>query len=233
MGHHSELDLDPRMASLIRNPFAMIGMARPRSLFYGVSKRRPDHLLPCGRSSIVYRANRYSALPGNHSLRHVGIAAAVWALLFAAISLYWALAATSRWDWAIDGYLGARTIGRDIARMVEDHDVNFIVTLWVSVVVKALLALIPLALVQPWGRFFSSWLRLAGCWIAGALLALYGLINGIEHLAMVTGAVDTPAALGGHAARWHLYLWDPFWLLGGLLFLATAWLAGRSRGRTR
>lgn len=182
---------------------------------------------------IVQHANWFPTAPGNRRVRRVGIAAAVWALLFAALSLYWALAASLDWHWALTGALGAETIGRDIARSVAERDTGFLATLWASVAVKALLALIPLALVQPWGRFFSSWLRLAGCWIAGVLLALYGLINGIEHLAMVTGAIETPAGLGARAARWHLFLWDPFWLLGGLLILATAWLAGKSRGRAR
>lgn len=181
----------------------------------------------------MQRTTRYPAVPGNRTVRRVGFAAAAWALLFAALSLYWALAASFGWAWAIDGVLGARTVGRDIARMAAAGDAGFIATLWLSVVVKALLALIPLALVQPWGRFFSGWLRLAGCWVAGALLALYGLLNGIEHVTMVSGAMTTPAALGERAARWHLFLWDPFWLLGGLLFLATAWLAGKSRGRVR
>ena len=186
-----------------------------------------------GRAAIVQRVDRYPPVPGNLRVRRVGLAAALWALLFAALSLYWALAASLHWEWAITGVLGAQTVGRDIAHSVEDRDTGFIVMVWVGAVVKALLALIPLALVQPWGRFFSAWLRLAGCWVAGGLLALYGLLNGIQHLAMVTGAITTPEGLGERAARWHLFLWDPFWLLGGLLFLGTAWLAGKSRGRVR
>ncbi len=39
---------------------------------------------------------------------------------------------------------------------------------------------------------------------------------------MVTGLRDTPEVLGEQAARWHLLLWDPVWLLGGVLFLAAA-----------
>lgn len=179
------------------------------------------------------RANPYPAVPGNRPVRRAGLFAAAWALLFAAISFYWAVAASFGWAWAIHGFLGAQTIGREIASKVEAGDRGFIATVWVGAIVKALLALIPLALAQRWGRLFSSWLRIAGCFMAGALLALYGLINGGEHLAMVSGAIATPAALGERAARWHLFLWDPFWLLGGILFLTTAWLARRARARAR
>jgi hypothetical protein len=34
--------------------------------------------------------------------------------------------------------------------------------------------------------------------------------------------------LGSEAAvRWHLALWDPVWLLGGILFAAAAYFFGR------
>jgi hypothetical protein len=181
----------------------------------------------------MHRASPYPAVPGTRAVRRAGSLAAAWALLFAAISLYWSLAASFDWTWAIDGFLGAYTVGNEIARPVEAGDRGFIATLWVSVIIKALLALIPLALVQSWGGLFSSWLRVAGCLVAGLLLALYGLINGIQHLAMITGMTTTPEGLGERAARWHLFLWDPFWLLGGLLFLATAWLARRARAWAR
>ena len=59
-------------------------------------------------------------------------------------------------------------------------------------------------------------------WLAAVLLTLYGGANVIDHGAMVIGFRDTPEVLGERAARWHLLLWDPVWLLGGLLFLAAA-----------
>jgi hypothetical protein len=52
--------------------------------------------------------------------------------------------------------------------------------------------------------------------------ALYPVANFVQHALMVTGAIGTPDALGSHAVGWHLALWDPFWLVGGLLFLAAA-----------
>jgi hypothetical protein len=59
-------------------------------------------------------------------------------------------------------------------------------------------------------------------WSTGLLLTLYGGANLVDHGRMVAGLRDTPQVLGEHAARWHLLLWDPVWLLGGVLFLAAA-----------
>ncbi|HEV2404232.1 MAG TPA: hypothetical protein VGR88_02200 [Ktedonobacterales bacterium] len=45
---------------------------------------------------------------------------------------------------------------------------------------------------------------------------------------MVSGVIATPAGLGTTAARWHLYLWDPWWLLGGVLIIVAARTYGRA-----
>jgi hypothetical protein len=61
----------------------------------------------------------------------------------------------------------------------------------------------------------------------GLLLLVYALANFVQHGLMKAGAIDTPEALGSAAATWHLAFWDPFWLLGGVLFT----LAARQYGR--
>jgi hypothetical protein len=54
------------------------------------------------------------------------------------------------------------------------------------------------------------------------LLTLYGAANLVQHGLMEAGIVDTPDGLGSDAVTWHLALWDPWWLLGGILFLLAA-----------
>jgi hypothetical protein len=65
--------------------------------------------------------------------------------------------------------------------------------------------------------------------VIGAGLLLYGAANMVQHALFVAGVVEVPESLGERAARWHLYFWDPIWLLGGLLFLLTGWRTGRDR----
>jgi hypothetical protein len=140
-------------------------------------------------------------------------AACVWALLFAAMSLYWAAGGTA----------GADTIGDAITGPVLARDPAFVAILWATGVVKALGCLLALALVRPWGRVFPRWVLLAAALGGGALTALYGGASLVQHGLMVAGAIDIPAGLGATAARWHFLFWDPWWLLGGILFIAAGW----------
>jgi Protein of unknown function (DUF3995) len=157
--------------------------------------------------------NRYQTVSDSDVLisRHVVAAygAAVWAFAFAAISAYWALG----------GKLGSETIAADIARVPLANDP---VVLWATAGLKALAGLLALALVRPGSRVFPWRVLIAAVWVAGLLLTLYGGANLVDHGRMVAGLRDTPAVLGEQAARWHLLVWDPVWLLGGVLFLLAA-----------
>lgn len=135
--------------------------------------------------------------------------ACAWAFAFAAVSAYWALG----------GDVGIETIAADITRVPLANNPAIV---WGTAGLKALAGLVALALVRPWGRRFPRRSLVAAAWIAGVLLTLYGGANLIDHGLMVAGVRHTPEVLGERAARWHLLLWDPVWLLGGILFLAAA-----------
>jgi hypothetical protein len=63
-------------------------------------------------------------------------------------------------------------------------------------------------------------------------LTLYGGANlGVRAL-MALGVLETPPSMRSAAATGHLILWDPWFLLGGVLFLAAAWsYRGTNTGR--
>jgi hypothetical protein len=63
-------------------------------------------------------------------------------------------------------------------------------------------------------------LRLA-VWVTGGALALYGAFGLVEFGLMGLDALDVPADVGRAAIAWYVCLWEPVWLLGGILFLAT------------
>jgi hypothetical protein len=92
---------------------------------------------------------------------------------------------------------------------------------WVTGGIKIVGALVALAWVQQWGRIFPRWMLLAGAWSAGIGMLLYGGLGLVFDGLHATGAINNPG--GWATVRGHLLLWDPWWLLGGILFSAAAW----------
>jgi len=137
----------------------------------------------------------------------------VWAVAFAAPSFYW----------AAGGRVGAGTIGPAIESLALARDPAFVTLLWVTGVLKLLAAVLALMLVVP-GLRGPLPPRLVGSagWTAAVVLLGYGIANLVQHLLMWTGPIPVPAGLGTAALRWHLALWDPVWIIGGVLFTLAA-----------
>jgi Protein of unknown function (DUF3995) len=149
---------------------------------------------------------------GSRPLNWAGYAAAIWAFLFAAMSFYWALG----------GRIGLETIGDAITRPALAGDPTILAIVWITGALKVVAGVVALALVQPWGRSVPRWTLLLAGWGASALFLVYGAANLVQDALIVAGAIATPAGLDATAARWHLFFWDPWWLLGGVFFaLAT------------
>jgi hypothetical protein len=145
-------------------------------------------------------------------------AASIWAFVFAALSFYW----------AAGGMVGAETLGEGIARLAAARDNELIIVTWITGVLKVIAGLLALALVQRWGRVFPHWLLRLAAWSAGLLFLGYGIVNVIQHAMMIVDPSRIGELLGSvNAVRWHLALWDPFWMIGGLLFIAAAYTFGR------
>lgn len=144
--------------------------------------------------------------------RWAGYAACAWAVAFAAQSFYY----------AVGGTAGAETWPRAIAEPVLARDPGWIPVMWGTGAAKLLAGALALALVRPWGRSLPRRVLRATGWGAGGLLLLYGAANLVQHGLMVAGVVAIPDGLGATAARWHLFFWDPWWMLGGGLLLAAA-----------
>jgi hypothetical protein len=94
------------------------------------------------------------------------------------------------------------------------------------VIIAAVLPLLALRQLTspPWNRIV--WLL---AWAEAAILTLYGLVWTGGGLLVETGVIHTPANADDHRAlAWHAYLWDPWFLIWGLL-VAAALLRGRQR----
>lgn len=140
-------------------------------------------------------------------------AAAIWSFIFAIISFYWGLGGT----------IGLDTLGEGIKELALSRNTEALVMVWGTAVLKVLVGLLALALVQAWGRRLPRRLLLIGAWGAGLLFLLYGIGNFVQHLLMAIGQIPTARMLGTlSAVQWHLFLWDPFWFIGGVFFVLAA-----------
>lgn len=143
-------------------------------------------------------------------------AACTWAFVFATLSFYWALGGT----------IGLSTISpaiEDLARAPWGGAM-----LWGTGILKVLAGLLALALVQPWGRSLPRRLLVIAAWVVGGFMVLYeGVANLMVRVVMALGLIPTPASMYSPTAYWHLVLWVPWWMLGGLLFCLAAWHARR------
>lgn len=156
------------------------------------------------------------------SLAWAGYAACGWALVFAAMSFYW----------AAGGELGIETQAPGIREYAEAREPWFVALLWGTGVAKVIGGLLALALVQPRGRTLPRRLLLIAGWVAGVGMTLYGGLNLVTAVAVtvLSAARLTDGPEDAAAFWWHLLLWDPWWLAGGILFLAATWHAQRSAG---
>jgi hypothetical protein len=157
------------------------------------------------------------AAPSSPSRWAVGVTygAGGWAFLFAALSFYWALGGTA----------GAETISPAIVQLARAHVPWVMAVLWISAILKVFSGFVALALIQPWGSRVPRWILLLLAWGAGTLLFGHGGLFFAVGVLALSGTIpySAPAPL----LPWYTFLWGPWWLLGGILFLLAAWSSVR------
>lgn len=141
-------------------------------------------------------------------------------LLYAAISVYWGLGGT----WLLD------TVGGALEQEGRAGNAGVVLAVWSAAGLKAIAAVLPLLAVSVGAPPSSRWPRLgrALAWVEAAILTLYGLALTTAGLLVQSGVITTSANADHRALAWHAYLWDPWFLLWGLL-VATALLRSRQR----
>jgi Protein of unknown function (DUF3995) len=160
-------------------------------------------------------ATRTTALPAQTRGLSAAWAACACGLAYVAIGLYWALGGS----WLL------ATVGASLAG-TSSAAVMFAV--WAAVALKAIAAFLPLVAIgafyrPPRGR--ERWLRRL-TWIEALILTAYGLVLTATGLLVQSGVIAPPGNADHRALRWHAYLWDPWFLVWGLL-VTTALVQGR------
>lgn len=131
-------------------------------------------------------------------------------LLSAGVSAYWGVGGT----WLLD------TLGGGLERLARDRDAPALFLISVVVALKIVAAVLPILLVS--GRASVAWTRRlrALAWLEAAILTLYGLVYTVVGLMVQADVLHAPAGSNQRALAWHTYLWDPWFLVWGLLVVA-------------
>jgi len=159
------------------------------------------------------------ARPNPSGLR-LALAGMLLGLLYAALSVYWGLGGTTLLD----------TVGGWLERGGRAGDLVVVLALWAAVVLKVIAAVLPLLAIYRLGGM--RWQRpvVVLTWIEAAVLVIYGLVLTTVGLMVQLGVIAASTSADHRALAWHAYLWDPWFLVWGLLVTA-ALLRTRHRNK--
>ncbi|MDG6107675.1 DUF3995 domain-containing protein [Dactylosporangium aurantiacum] len=156
---------------------------------------------------------------GDRRGRTAAYAAAACAALFAAVNSFWAAGGTA----------GLHTLGGRIEEMARSGDRTVLLANVVAIVAKLAVALLALALVRPWGRRIPRRPLRVLALSAAALLIAYGGLQTGAVLLVATGLVTPDVPWTSTVLWWRLLLWEPWFLVWGVLLLIAARAARADR----
>lgn len=142
-----------------------------------------------------------------------------WSVLFALMSFYWAMG----------GMIGIRSLGGVIYEIALARDPEFIPIVWLTGWIKIWGAIFLLLLFKKWS---SRGVNLVLYWVVvlgGACLFIYGALNFATISLAALGWLEME--LDSYAIKMRLLFWEPFWMLGGVLYLLSARTFGSSLRR--
>jgi hypothetical protein len=145
-------------------------------------------------------------------------AAAIAAFSYALVSFYWALG----------GHGLLSTVGGYAAQFARRGGAAPMLLALAVAMAKAAGGGLALALARPWGRVIPRvWLRAVAA-AASVLLIVYGALNVLGAILVLSGVLHPAGRVDQTALRWHAGVWDLWFLVWGIL-LAIATVASRQR----
>jgi hypothetical protein len=150
----------------------------------------------------------------------LGYGAALLAFASAGVSLFWALGGTLLLD----------TVGGAIEELARERSPEAIAVGIAAALLKAGVGVLAIALVNGrGGPLTRRWLVTVNA-IASAVLVAWGGINVAVGALVLSGIVSPSGPVDERALRWHVFLWDLWFLVWGVL-LALAVARQRRRAR--
>lgn len=175
----------------------------------------------CDKWFHIKKRSFYGLLAQVHRV-WTAYAAFLWVVVFIAFHIYWAYGGRL-------GFAGA-------SHPLPPAPTNGVEWIYACVVYALFVGgtLVPLVMVQAWGRVIPGWLLLPACWFGSAILTLRALASYVDDLVRFTGLLPngiaglTYAQIFGDDHVTAYMLWssaaiDAYFLLGGVLYGLTAW----------
>jgi Protein of unknown function (DUF3995) len=134
----------------------------------------------------------------------------VLAWFYALVSAYWTAGGT----WLLS------TVGGQVEELARRGGTAALLVGVVTVLLKVAGGVLGLALVRPWGRRLPQRPLRGAALTAGGALTLYGAANVVLGGLGLLGVFGPPA--DPVALRWHVGVWDLWFLVWGLLLLVAA-----------
>jgi hypothetical protein len=161
----------------------------------------------------VARGRRTRAASGWSAVGTVtAYAAGFVAFAYAVVSLYWALG----------GHGLISTVGGYVEHFAHRGGALPVLVALAVAGAKLVGGLLALALVRPWGRLVPRWWLLLGSAGASVLLVVYGGLNVLLGAFVLSGVIHPAGSVDRTALRWHVGVWDLWFLVWGILLaLAT------------
>ena len=147
------------------------------------------------------------------STRVPAYVAAVLAFGSAAVSLYWTLGGTVLLD----------TVGGTFEDLARERSSQSIVLGMLVVLVKGAGGLLALALVQPWGTHVGRRVLLISAALGSVVLVVYGGVLVLVGGLVLADLITPTAPVDEHALRWHVFVWDLWFLVWGIALGLAAW----------
>ena len=165
------------------------------------------------RTGAESRRSAVPATAGRHTAGSVAAyAAAVVAFAYALVSLYW----------AVGGHRLVSTVGGYVAQFARQGGAVPVLLALAATAAKVVGGLLALALVRPWGREIPRRLLLAGATAVSVLLVGYGGLSVLLGALVLSGVIHPAGGVDRTALRWHVGVWDLWFLIWGILLaLAT------------
>jgi hypothetical protein len=147
------------------------------------------------------------------------LAAAALALASAAVTLVWLLGGTA----------GLNTLGGRVEELARERSTGTLLVLTVTLLAKLGAAGLALALATGAPRASAAWRRRLSRvgLVGGVLLAVYGGVLVLVGALVLAGVVNPAGARDEYALRWHVFFWDPWFLVWGVALVLAAVRAGR------